>query len=167
MNRKIAYALIAAMSLMIVIGIALSVASYYQTKDTVVANGEVSVTVGSDTTYEKEFDLKLSPSESGEYLFRLKAKRQSLYEISLCFNELRDAGMKALTDVRITVEDRVLFEGKMEELLKDGKSVIFDFEPKDDNGVALKIVYSMSDRVGNEAMGTSVDFNMVLTSKAK
>lgn len=166
MKRKIAYALIAAMSLMIVIGIALSIAYYYQSKDTVV-DGEISVTVGNDTTFETEFDLKLSPSESCEYLFRLNGRRQSVYEITLNFDQIKDAGMKSLTDVRIAVEDRVLFEGKLEELLREDETVVFDLEAKDDGGVALRIVYSMSGQVGNEAMGTSVDFDMTLTSKAK
>ncbi|MBE6632785.1 MAG: hypothetical protein E7620_00420 [Ruminococcaceae bacterium] len=168
MNRRLAYILIAAMSLMIVVGIVLSVLYYKSNAGKVVDDLDLSVTIGDQTTTNREFKLeKLIPGSSTEYTMHINAKKQDTYVVTLDFNELKDNGLKSLVNVRLMLGDIPMYEGTLESLLADGTTVTFECAPSDDNKVSMKVIYSMSVDVGNEAMGASADFLVTLTSQAK
>ena len=97
----------------------------------------------------------------------INAKKQDTYVVTLDFNELKDNGLKSLVNVRLMLGDIPMYEGTLESLLADGTTVTFECAPSDDNKVSMKVIYSMSVDVGNEAMGASADFLVTLTSQAK
>lgn len=169
MNRKLAYILIATMSLMILAGIALSLVNYYTNKGKAMEDTETTITIGDNTSYNREFNLgKLNPGDSVEYTIRLNAKnKSSVYVVSVNYEEIADHGLKHLVDVRLTVDGNVVFEGKLADLLKPETSFSLECEPSEEDSVVLHAVYYMSDAIGNEAMGTSADFGLNITSKAK
>ena len=90
-----------------------------------------------------------------------------MYLVSLDFLEINDGGLSPLVDVTITANDQPIYEGKLEALYSMEEKISFECEPTKEDTVSLKVTYSMSIDVGNEAMGTFADFELVLASKAK
>ena len=168
MSRKIAYILSSAMSLMILVGVVLSIVYYDQMKTTVLEDGSVDVVIKDNASVEKEFDLAgINPGEQQEFLLRLSPKRRGAYEVELGFREIENNGLKELLSVRIFMNEETVFDGTMAELLESEQTVRFECSPADGAPTNVKVVYSMSEEIGNEAMGTWLDFRMLLTARLK
>ncbi len=168
MNRKIAHILISAMSLMTLVGVVLSIVYYDQMKTTVLEDGSMDVVIKDNTSVEKEFDLAgINPGEQQEFLLRLSPKKRGAYEIELGFREIENHGLKELVNVRVLMNEEAVFEGTMTELLGNEQTIRFECASAEESTTNLRVIYSMSEEIGNEAMGTSLDFRMLLTARLK
>ena len=110
-------------------------------------------------------DLKLNPTESMEYDVNLLCDASGMYHISLDYNETEDGGMKPFVDVTVKVGGEQVYEGKLEELLRDGVVIECEGELQSKEPLVLSICYLMPYDVGNEAQGTYSDFDISITIK--
>ena len=124
-----------------------------------------NITVSSEGTTETVLevrDLQLTPTEKKEYAVNLVCDASGDYDISLDYQETRDGGMKPFVNVMVKCADTVVYEGKLSDLL-DGSAVVEfagTLEAKDP--LVVTISYEMPYEIGNEAQGTSADFDVVL-----
>ncbi len=125
-----------------------------------------NIAVSSDGVTEsiKEVkDLMLNPTESKEYSVNLVCEATGKYAIALEFIEKIDGGMKNFVDVTVKLGADVVYEGSLAELLDGGERIEFEGTLEDDVPLPVSVCYMMPYDVGNEAQGTSADFNVKLT----
>lgn len=113
--------------------------------------------------------LALVPGDERDYSFKLKCRDKGEYQVGLRMVEKPegDGGLKEFINVKIVLDDKVLYEGSLKEVLL-GEAVIYG-EPVSFSreSVDLVITYAMPIEVGNEAMGTFADFDMTLMVSEK
>lgn len=107
-------------------------------------------------------DLTLTPGAARDYHVNLVCDATGLYHIIVDYEEVHDGGMKDFVDVRIMFGEREIFNGCLGRLL-DGEIVTFDGELDHSEPLVLSFYYEMPIETGNEAQGTSADFDIVLT----
>ena len=107
-------------------------------------------------------DLRLNPTEKREYDIHLYCAASGSYYISLDYEELRDGGMKQFVNVTVRCADMVIFEGMLTDLL-DGDTVVkFEGNLESEDPLTVSVSYEMPEHIGNEAQGTSADFDIRL-----
>lgn len=126
------------------------------------------VTVSADgTTNEqiKDITLGLNPSQQQEYEIHLKCTSEGKYRINLSFKERNNGNMKKFVNVAVSADGKSVYSGTLTELLDGGKDISFDSDIKTDTPTKIKITYSMSHEVGNEAQGTLSTFDILLSAQ--
>ena len=127
-----------------------------------------NITVNADDKTETIFsvqDLRLTPTQSKEYEVNLVCDASGAYNIFLEYEETYDGGMKPFVDVTVFCHDNVIYEGALSELLDGGKIVEFEGELASKDPLVVKIRYEMPGTTGNEAKGTSADFDVHIKIK--
>ena len=107
-------------------------------------------------------DLKLTPSESKEYEIDLVCDASGAYDIALEYQEQHDGGMKRYVDVTVQANGETVYEGKLAKLLDGGEKIELQGTLYAQEPLVLKIIYTMPYETGNEAQGTSADFDLCL-----
>lgn len=103
-------------------------------------------------------DLKLIPTESKEYEIELNSYTSGDFKITLDYNELKDGGMKDFVDVKIIIEEKTIYEGKLTELFEN--NVSYNLRVESGYSSKILIIYSMAESVGSEAENTYADFEI-------
>ena len=131
-------------------------------------NFDDAVTVKANGVTESVFkvrDLTLTPTDVKEYDVNLYCEATGDYKISLDYREIHDGGMKDYVRVQIIFGEEVIYDGWLSDIID--KDIIVDFvgELHETDPLTLTFRYEMPRNIGNEAQGTSADFDIVLTAK--
>ena len=121
-----------------------------------------NITIDAGETTDTVFtvrDLQLSPAEYEEYTVNLVCAASGSYHISLEYTQTRDGGMSDFVNVVVIAKDQVVYRGPMNALLQ-GEVVSFDGELQAKDPLPVTIRYEMPYEIGNEAQGTSADFDV-------
>ena len=105
-------------------------------------------------------DLILTPGVQKDYHVNLICQASGHYFIHLDYQENHDGGMKEFVDVIIELDGAVVFDGPLTDLLDGGKVIETDGELHADEPLVVSFKYKMPIDTGNEAQGTSSDFDI-------
>ena len=122
-----------------------------------------SVVINADDRSESVYtvqNLRLTPTQAREYEVNLVCDASGSYNIFLEYEETYDGGMKDFVDVTVTCHDRIIYQGPLSRLLNGDMRVEFEGELKSKDPLVVKIRYEMPKDTGNEAKGTSTDFDV-------
>ena len=123
-----------------------------------------NITINADETTESVYairNLRLTPAQQEKYVVNLVCAASGRYHIYLEYDETDDGGMKEYVIVTVQSGEQTVYQGPLTTLL-DGYEVAFDGELKSDDPLPVTICYEMPYTVGNEAMGTYVDFDVCI-----
>ena len=129
---------------------------------------DVTVTVNEFTTSSVPVrNLYLTPGDKKEYKVGVLCEASGHYYLFLDYEEEHDGGMKHFVNVEIWCEgiDEVVYEGPLTDLLDGEEIVTLDGDLNSRDPLEIKIYYQMPITTGNEAKGTSADFNINLSIK--
>ncbi len=112
-------------------------------------------------------DLRLNPTETKEYTVNLVCEASGDYYITLDYTEKQDGGMKSFVNITVSLGEEVVYKGPIAELLNTEKVVEFEGTLEADTPLPVTICYEMPHDVGNEAQGTTADFNVKFSVKKK
>ncbi len=135
---------------------------------------DVTVTVNSVTTSVVPVrNLHLYPGVSKEYKINLLCEASGRYDIFLDYEEVFNGGMKHFVNVSVMCEGKegVIYKGPLTELLHEDENgdeniiITLDGYLDAKDPLEIKIIYEMPASIGNEAQGTSADFNINLSIK--
>lgn len=122
------------------------------------------ITVSENGVTEAIFEersLKLVPTEKKELEVNLFCKASGEYHVTLDFIESANGEMKHFVNVTVLCGGVSVYEGKLATLLDDPtEKVIFDSELYSKDPTPIIIRYEMPYETGNEAQGTTADFNV-------
>ena len=124
-----------------------------------------NITVTVDGVTEKTLkvrDLRLSPTEKKEYVVGVFCSASGGYDISLTYVETLDGGMKPFVNVWVECEGVRVYEGTLVDLLDGGTVIRFAGELEAKDPLPITFCYEMPYEIGNEAQGTSADFDIKL-----
>ena len=110
-------------------------------------------------------DLQLNPTESKEYEIDLVCDASGDYNITLTYEELQHGTMKYYVDVAVKANGEVVYEGKLSALIDDKEVISFDGVLLAEEPLVVTVIYTMPYETGNEAQGTSADFDLYLKVK--
>lgn len=164
MTRKLAYALIIILSVIIVGGIVLGV-FVLTSQDEFTKN----ITLGEDGSVSEEINVSLVgfyPGHSVEYTINFGSSAAFGYDASISFEADGDCSLAEYIVVDMTLNGQSLNDGTLKDFI-DGQDTVFSLENLNDGGAALVIKYTMPSEVGNEAQGTVANFNVVVTAQPK
>lgn len=105
-------------------------------------------------------DLVLSPGISKEYDVNLICEASGVYFVHLDLQENHDGGMKEFVNVVIEFDGEKVHEGPLTELLDDGLVVETTATLEAEEPVLITFRYSMPVTIGNEAQGTTSEFDV-------
>lgn len=161
-KKKIINIALIAMSVLILVGAVLTIC--FSTSDKHV----IDVTVEADKTKSAHFEeLCLRPGESCEYTLSLSGKYTKEYRITLCFEDQNpELTLKDHAYVRMEMGDEVLCDARLSEVL-ERDSIELDIDFTDGEKHEIKIVYYMTEDVGNEAQNAEADFKLLVTATDK
>lgn len=131
---------------------------------------EVTVTVNNVTTSVVPVrNLQLYPGNSKEYKIDVLCRATGHYYLYLDYEEVFNGGMKHFVNVTVMREgmEGVIYKGPLTELLDEEENVIISLDGNLDakDPLEITIIYEMPVSIGNEAKGTSADFNINLSIK--
>lgn len=104
-------------------------------------------------------DLTLTPGAKKEYHVNLICEATGVYFIHLDYQETHDGGLKEFVKVEIELGGELIYEGGLSELL-DGLVIETEGELVADDPIVATFRYEMPLEIGNEAQGTSSDFDI-------
>ena len=107
-------------------------------------------------------DLRLSPNQSKEYEVDLVCDASGAYNITLEYEEKQHGTMKHYVDVVVKANGETVHEGKLSSLMDKHEIVSFDGNLFAKKPLTVTVIYTMPYEIGNEAQGTSADFNVHL-----
>ena len=108
-------------------------------------------------------ELGLYPGQEKEYTLLITCEETGVYTMDFIFVEVEDHGLKTYVDVSVTMDGETLESGKLDALLS-GEKFTLETETQP---VEIRIVYSMSLEIGNEAQGVSALFNLKIEANKK
>ena len=103
--------------------------------------------------------LALVPGKEREFSFQLKCRDSGEYQVGLMLTEKADGGLKPFVNVQVELDGKTILNGNLEEIMGSSAIVLDEYEFSRES-VDLVITYMMPAEIGNEAMGTSADFDM-------
>ena len=107
-------------------------------------------------------DLRLCPAQSPEYDIDLVCDASGAYNITLSYEELLPGNMKHFVDVVVQANGETVYIGRLSKLIDDKEVVSFDGTLEADEPLTVTVRYVMPYETGNEAQGTSADFDLHL-----
>lgn len=107
-------------------------------------------------------DLKLNPADKKEYSINLVCEASGSYDICLTYDETHDGGMKHFVNVKVFADEKNVYSGSLTDLLDKGTTVEFEGTLEAKKPLVVTIRYEMPYEIGNEAQGTSTDFDVTL-----
>ncbi len=129
---------------------------------------DVTVTVNEVTTSSVPVrNLYLTPGDKKEYKVNVLCDASGHYNLYLDYREEHDGGMKPFVNVEIWCEgiEEIVYEGPLTDLLDGEEIITLDGDLNSRDPLEIKIYYEMPLTTGNEAKGTSADFNIILSIK--
>ena len=107
-------------------------------------------------------NLQLCPDQSKEYDVDLVCDASGAYNVTLTYEELKPGTMKHYVDVVVSVEDETVYTGKLSTLMDKKETISFDGTLMSRTPLTVTIKYLMPYETGNEAQGTTADFDIHL-----
>lgn len=107
-------------------------------------------------------DLQLCPNQSKEYEVDLVCDASGDYNITMTYEELQQGTMKHYVDVVVKANGETVYTGKLSTLIDNKEIISFDGTLLAKEPLILTVTYTMPYEVGNEAQGTSADFDIHL-----
>ena len=132
-------------------------------------NSDMTVKLKSNGVTQEtlEFEeLGLYPGQEKEYTLLITCEETGVYTMDFIFVEVEDHGLKTYVDVSVTMDGETLESGKLDALLS-GEKFTLETEFSKTQPVEIRIVYSMSLEIGNEAQGVSALFNLKIEANKK
>lgn len=110
-------------------------------------------------------NLALNPGLSKEYQVNLVCMASGHFLINLDYEETHDGGMKHFINVKVLCDgkDEPVYYGPLTDLLDKDVTIDFDSDLYEKDPIAIKFIYEMPITIGNEAQGTSADFDIHLS----
>lgn len=105
-------------------------------------------------------DLVLSPGVEKEYDVNLICEASGSYFVHLDFQENHDGGMKEFVNVTVELDGEKVHEGPLTELLDDGLVIETTATLEAEDPVLITFRYAMPLDTGNEAQGTTSEFDI-------
>ena len=160
MNKKTVFIIISAL---LMLGLMASMLLMLMMKAHV--NFPKNIKVREDGVTEDVFairDLQLCPTESKEYEIDLFCDASGDYNITMAYGERKQGTMKHYVDVVVKANGETVYQGKLSKLI-DGKEIVsFDGTLLAEHPLTVTVTYTMPYETGNEAQGTSADFDIHL-----
>lgn len=107
-------------------------------------------------------NLRLCPTESKAYDVDLFCEASGDYNITLSYVETKPGAMKHFVDVAIKLNGEAVYTGKLASLIDKKEIVSFDETLFANDPQTVTVVYTMPYETGNEAQGTTADFDIHL-----
>lgn len=162
MSKKTSNILIISLIVVTIAGIVIGVWNY-TSQDAYI--NEKTITLADDVQSE-EMKVNLSgiaPGVKATYTLNLQANSGDSFDAVMDFEKTGADSLAPYIAVEILVDGESVGNGSLAELL-DGKQFNFHIDFDGTTAVEVEIIYSMGLDVGDEAQGTSADFDMILTS---
>lgn len=124
---------------------------------------EQNITVNQDGQTDSVVairNLTLNPNESKQYSVNLVCDLSGSYIVDIDFIEIDDGGMKQYVQTVVRRDGIIIFSGGLDELLNTDKILSFESVLNGRNPVVLTFEYIMPYEVGNDAQGTTSDFDV-------
>ena len=162
-NKKLLVT-ITAVSLMIVIGVALVFWAMWNEKVVSV----IDITLSGDASSSVDFNnVALVPGQKTEYTVRFTSYSSKRYGVILDFFEDEDKKayntLKHYVRVRIEVGDEVLCDDLLAKVI-DGDLLTFNVDIRKRLNTEMKVTYYLPDNIGNEAKGAHAAFKLRITA---
>lgn len=158
---RLKYFLPIAAVVMLLLGLAILVAVLPTANDAFAR--EITLKDNDVTRETLEFSASgLKPGDTKEYTINLKGKSVGNYELSFEFVEVKKGALKNFVDVTLQY-GKDSYTYRLYELL-EGKTVRFNCRIGAMDATVIKVIYSMSTSVGNEAQNETTDFRVNLTA---
>lgn len=129
---------------------------------------DVTVTVdGVTTSVLPVRSLALNPGVKKEYKVNVLCEASGHYYLYLDYEEVLDGGMKRFVNVTVMCEgyEEPVFVGPLTDLIDEDELITLDGDLNSQDPLQITIYYEMPLNTGNEAQGTSADFNIKLSVK--
>ncbi len=110
-------------------------------------------------------DLCMIPGETSEYTVTLGNKGAKNYDVSVSFRENGEKknSLKNYAFVRIEVDGRIVCDERLSTLL-EGEDIVLSVSLSGEDTEDVKITYYLPRETGNEAQGTEVSFELLITA---
>lgn len=156
-KRKVINVTLIVMSVVILIGVALTI--YFSTSDRHI----IKISIEPDQTQAIRFEeLYLRPGENCEYILSLSSEQAEVYRLVLCFEDQDPTlTLKDYAYVRMEKGGEVLCDIRLSEAFEQAIiecSADFTDNKKDD----VKIIYYIPENVGNDAQNAEADFKLLV-----
>ncbi len=164
MNQLTKNILIIALIVLTLGGIALGTWSYISGEK---YSDEKTIELGGSQTVSEEMEVRIGgfvPGVSADYTLHLKANQGDAFHVALSFKRGDTDALARFLTVAIYQGETLLTEGELTEYL-DGKTTEFDLSFTDTDQLDIRIIYTMHTDVGDEAQGTSADFEILFESE--
>lgn len=112
-------------------------------------------------------ELWLAPGEMREYSFKIECRESADYVISLELDQRLDGGLEEFVEVTVRLGEKKIASGKLKTLLKYSEPITYETNLEEGCEAEFKVTYFMPETVGNEAMGSSTKFDMLLSLNQK
>ena len=147
--------------ILMLIGVILTLYFYLNPEE----DNVIQINLDDELTTEKvAFEsLSMIPSETNEYVMKVKSQKEGLTALKIAFEEVGDGKLKNFVFVIIEFNGEELCNAPMSEMF-DGKTVEFESKLYKNKPIEITVKYYMPDTVGNEAQGTEATFDLVLSA---
>lgn len=148
------------LSIMILIGIALSIYLHTASK----RKNIININIDGNETKNVEFkNLSMVPGEKIEYIINLKSEVVKECKVTLRFQEIEEQNLKNYVYVQIETNDEKISEQLLKNLLED-KEIVIPVDFTKEKKKEIKISYYLPEEVGNEAQNAEASFELLITT---
>lgn len=148
------------LSIMILIGIALSIYLHTASK----RKNIININIDGNETKNVEFkNLSMVPGEKIEYIINLKSEVVKECKVTLRFQEIEEQNLKNYVYVQIVSNDEKISEQLLKNLLED-KEIVIPVDFTKEKKKEIKISYYLPEEVGNEAQNAEASFELLITT---
>lgn len=163
-KNKTAYILFATLS---VLTVGCVVGIEYFKRETIPSGDKISVTLSGEGTTSERLqveNLALIPGGTAEYAVQISCAESGKYAVDMYFQETEDKGMAQFVDVQILLGEEIVAEDALYELLA-GEKLRFQQAFTVETPIEYTVRYAIGEEKGNEVMGTSTSFNLIISAK--
>lgn len=160
-NKKIIYALLTSLSVMILIGVILSILFLCEAcKDEIIY---VDLSSGINSERVKFEDVALVPGEETGYTVRFLSDVSDEYDVSFTFSDGTDGTLNEHLCVKMELGGEILCDKPLNELIEEGpyKTVLSLTRNKYSDVI---VTYYMPSETGNEAQSATGEFELFITA---
>lgn len=158
-KKKITNITLVVMSIMILIGVGLTIYFLHAGKHVL----QINIEQGKTETVWFE-DLCLRPGEQASYTLLLNSRYEDAYQLLLHFEDEDPAlTLKQYTYVRIERDGEVLCDARLAELFAQ-EALRVTVDVTDQAKQELTVTYYMPEEIGNEAQNATAAFQLLVTA---
>lgn len=159
----IAKLLIIPLALLSVMGVAIGFTAYYSRQDSVTVLDSVELPEGEDSA-SKSIEISLDsfyPGVSRSYVIAFSCPSDGDYKLSFTFDGSEEGTLQNFLSAQISIGEEVLFDKLLKEYYAAEEAFSYTAHVDGKSSLNVRISYSMSEDVGDEAQGAVTDFELV------